>query len=730
MNPNLYEAPLSDPVVDDIINKDGVLENLPLLDLDLPDERIVQTLHTRIQNSLDYFNDKTGFNLHDVRVKNLNAFKGDHAQLNPLYTYDDTWTDNEIYVGVDAIVAYTTAETSRSEVYPASGSPESKIFAVDLEKYHYAHSKRFFLAKKVEASILNLLTQQLGVIKLVWDPNYGKTGEILPKIVNPSHYFVDKNAKLDEIPEFEGEVLKDSVEGLIARFPKKERDIMNLFGIKRKGAQNISKEIAYREVWFTYYDDNNKPQQAVAWYVNRLVLDKKRNPNWLYEDEGENFLDTPARPYVRFNLINDGEHAIDLTGPLAQALSMQSNLNIEGQQVVENLRTANGSKLVAASAMTTDQMEDWDDKPNQTIALKLKQGQTINDVAKQFEPHIVSQELVNDKMDSRNTVHGILGTPSQFRGDDTDQTKTASEAALIKNQASGRQDKIIRAIDYAMDKYYNLLTQMMLVYYSESHYRTVNGGDGNFDHIEMHRNKIESGMTVTVQAGTTLAFDKARQEAVAQNAAELGLLAPYDYYRLMHMEQPQKLYDNLMKWKTNPQQLAVDLGNEEEDHDAIIDFTELINGRAAEQREDITPAYIEQFRKKMITDQFLSANKKNQQKVINFVLKAAEALALRTAIDQASSQPEPPEPLPSQVDKTMLPMPAVNQPGGAMPPVMPGAPMMPQAAPPAGLLPAAAAPGIQGVMQMAQQPAPQPAAPNLNPSQPMPPQTVASLPPM
>lgn len=702
---------------------------MPGLDLDLPDERIIQTLHTRIQDSIDYFNNTQGFNLNNQRVKNLRFFKGTQEQTDPLYRNDEAWRDNELYVGIDATLAYATAENSRSEVYPANEKRESKKYATDLEKYHQAHSKKFYLAKKVEASTLNLLTQQIGIIKLEWNPDYGLNGEIIPRVVNPSHYFVDKNAKLDEDPDFQGEVLKDSVEGLIAKFPDKERDIMSLFGIKRKGAQNVSREIAYREVWFSYYDNDNKKQQAVAWYVNRLVLAKKKNPNWLYGDEGENFLDMPAKPYIPINLMNDGEHAIDFTGPVAQAIPMQSNLDTEGQQITENLKTANGSRVIDSKAMTPDQMENWDEVPNQTVAVKIPQGKTIKDVAMQLPPHEVSQQLINDKIDSRNTLHGILGTPSQFRGDDTDQTKTASEAMLIKNQASGRQDKIVRAIDYAMDKYFNLLTQMILVYYTEPHFRTINGGDGTFDHIEMHRNKIDAGMTVTVQAGTTLAFDKARQEAVAQNAAELGFLAPYDYYRLMHMDQPQKLYDNLMKWKTNPQQLAVDIGNDDQDLDALMDFTELMHNRTPDQREDITPEYLEQFRKKMITDEYLNAKKKTQQKVIDFVLKAAESLAMRSAIDQLSSEPEQPESLPKQVEATVMP-PAMPMSGvggeglpqmpvpGAMQPASP-APAMPMGAP---------APGIQGALQMAQQPTS--VAPNLNPSRPAPPASVSSLPPM
>jgi hypothetical protein len=739
MNPSIYTTPLSDPAVDDYSHQDGVIDTFPTLDLDLPDQHIIQTLHGRIESSISYWNELNGFNLHDQRIKNLKAFKGDPVRENQLYYQENQWMDNEIFVGVDSIVAYTTAEPSRSEVYPANDSVEAKAYAVDLEKYHQAHAKKFHLAKKTEISVLNLLTQHLGAIKLCWNPNYGQNGEIIPSTVNPSHLILDKNFKLGENPEFIAEVMKDSLEGLISKFPDKEQEIMQMFGIKRKGAQNISREIAYREVQFTYYDKKNKPQEAIAWYVGKLVLDKKRNPNWLYGNEGTNFLDNPMKSYIFFNLVNDGEHGVDLTGPVAQATSMQETLNHEGQQISQNLQTANGSRVIRSGAMTTDQMENWDQQPNQTVAAEVKPGEKLQDVVMQLPPQTVSGELINDLNNSRNTIHGILGTPSDFRGADDGTAPTASQSNQIKNQASGRQDKIIRAIDAAMEDYYNLLTQMMVVYYTEKHCRTINGGDGNFDHIEMHREKILNGTTVTVQAGTTLQFDKARQEAVAQNAAELGFLAPYDYYRLMHMDQPQKLYDNLMKFKTDPRQLAVDLLDDDQNKDAIIDFVQLIEGKEVEQREDADMSYIEQMRKLLLdeitkpkkSNKYLQLSSKQRNNIIKFINLTLDSVEVRKELEDLTKQEEETPtivPMPADIQATIPQQPMMAQPQGMpmqQPMVQPQMqnPQMPMQQMQAPAIP----PGIQGIMQQAQQPL---QAPNLNPSQPMPPQTVSSLPPM
>ena len=646
--------------------------------------------------------------------------EGKHLQEHKLYRHQTPYMDNEIFVGVDAIIAYVCAQSPRAECYPASDTPEDKVMATDLESYLHAHSEKFALPRKMEGAVYNLMGKYVGFLKLRWDPLYGENGEIVPEVVDPNHVIVDKNAKLGENPRFICHVLKDTVEGLIAKFPDKEAEILRLYSIKRKGPRNVTAEVVYREVWFTWWDSKNKPQEAVTWYTGKLVLAKYKNPNWLYEGD-KNFLDHPMKPFIPFNITNDGSNWIDKTSALEQAVAQQDILNKVGRQNVDNIATANGFKVLDAHAMRSEDAQNFTGDPNQLLLVKTKPGQTVRDVVTQLPPQIVSEQAINMVQDNRNTIHNILGTPSQFRGDDTDQTKTASEAVMIKNQASGRQDKIVRAVEFAMQQYFQLLTQMITVWYDDKHYATVTGGDGNFDFIEMHKSKVKKGMTVRVQAGTTLPFDKARQEAVAQNAAELKLISPYDYYKLMHMDNPQKLYDNWYKWQTDPQALAMDIATDEADRLAIVDFTELMDGKKVEQRDSPSKEYVEQFRLLMISDEFLNAKKKIQENVIDYIKKAGVSLAMRTQLELMSNTPAQEDELsPGEPPAPNMPPGAPQPPMPGQPPQgMPGQPMQP----PMGM-PAAGAPPmspIQGIMQAQ--------APPLNPQQPQVTGSIGQLPP-
>ncbi len=203
-------------------------------------------------------------------------------------------------------------------------------------------------------------------------------------------------------------------------------------------------------------------------------------------------------------------------------------------------------------------------------------------------------------------------------------------------------------------------------------------------------------MSVRVQSGTTLAFDKSRQESVALNLLKLGVLSPYDGYSLLHMDNPKKLYTNFMEWKSDPSKLAEDLAVDSADANAVVDWTELMAGRTPDNRKDPTKEYIEELRKLLIGDDFMQAKPKIQSNIIKFVNKAVDTQQLRDELDEMSAQPEEPKPLPQQVLATGVPQIQPMQPIMGQP--MPGQPPMPPQLPPQPGSP------MQGILQQPQLP--------------------------
>jgi hypothetical protein len=362
--------------------------------------------------------------------------------------------------------------------------------------------------------------------------------------------------------------------------------------------------------------------------------------------------------------------------------------------------------------------------------------------------------VVDDKKDLRDVLGDLMGVPSQFAGNENNQTDTLGQAIMIKNQASGRQDLIVRCIDDAASQAYEFVTQMMVVHYTDKHYMTMSDGDGSFDYVVMHRNAIEPGASVRVTAGSSLPFDKSREEAITLNLAKEGLLAPIDVYKGLHMPNPQKMYDNWAKYKTDPQSLAKDSLNQLDDTEAYIEYVEIMDGKKVEPKENASTEHILAHRKQMMTEEFLTKgkNKKILKAMTKLVTAEVNSLQLRTDLDQISQQgaeallpqsPQaPPPPTDAQASGAQPILGMITPPGAVpgmiappgvqpLPPMGGGAPM----APPPGMGPSGAggppppgppppfgqgpppggggAPGIQTIMGGGQAPAnlPTPANP-------------------
>ncbi len=633
--------PLNDTRVDNLQDSpSGEIDSLPSLDLDIPDRQIISNLDARIDDSRSYWDIPEGFNLRESRNENMRLFLGKQIDVTHLYRFQVPYVENEIFVGVESIVAYLTSRQPQPEVYPAQDAPRSRIMAADLEKALMAHSQKFQLNRVMEICVRNLLIKRVGIIYLSFDRHHGKNGEIVPTAVDPEHVIVDKNATLTGKCAFICHLLKYSVEELCFEYPEKKDDIFKTLGIVRGTPKQMSQEIVIRRVWLTHYDKKNRPQEGCVTYFGELVLSKYKNPNWLYAKGSNNFIDMPEKPFIFLNYINDGQHLIDLTTPIEQAANMQNILNKRGRQIMENADKANGMLVISSdSGLTKDDAQNLTGDPNQKIIIKTA-GQAINSLIYQVPPHDLPSYVLQDKFDQRNTIHAILGTPSEFTGSENDQqdTETLGQAMMAKNQAAGRQDLIARAIDSFSDRYFRYLVQMMLVWYDEKHYFVYNGGDGEFDYITMTRDLIEDGMAVTVKGGTTLPFDKSRQEAVALNLAKMQMIDPYNLYKDLHMDNAQKRYDAWYKWKVQPEALARDAQDSMDESSAYVDYVDIMNGREAKPRDDASKEHVLTHRKQMLTDEFLKAKKSVQNAFLTHVQKELASLELRDDLDQMSEQ--------------------------------------------------------------------------------------------
>ena len=281
---------------------------------------------------------------------------------------------------------------------------------------------------------------------------------------------------------------------------------------------------------------------------------------------------------------------------------MQNQLNKRGRQLTDLADKANGVLIVSQdSGLSKDDLQNLTMDPNQRLIIKTPQ-KSVNDMIMQLPPPQIAPFLYQDKLDLRTQIGNIMGAPTDFTGQDDQNNAedTLGQSILKKNQASGRQDLYIRCIDRFMHDYFNMLVQMMVVWYTKDHFFVYNGGDGEFDYLVANRYLFEEGISVTVKAGSTPPIDKQRQEAIALQMAKLQVLSPLDIYKMMHLPNPQQLYDHWAKFKADPMALARDAMDDIDESKAYMAYMEIMNGEEPTAPDDCTKEFALTLRKLML----------------------------------------------------------------------------------------------------------------------------------
>lgn len=700
--------------VDNISQQSGVIDKLPVLSLDIPDGDIIKNLDYRINESRDYWDDAKGFDLKNTRNENVRYHLGKTDEKG-LYKHQKPYKENQIFLGEESVLSYVTAQMADPLVIPASKEARSKLFSGDLEKAIKAHGEDVVdLEQIIELTTRNIRLKRLGVIKFHYDQGFGKHGDIISEAINPEHIILDKNATLGSNPAFVCHVLKKSVEELLFEYPKKRDEIMKKLGIQRKTPKQMSQEIAVREVWLTHYR-NNKPEEGVVWYFEDLVLEKDRNPNWMYASDSKNLLKFAKKPFIFGNLVNFGDHLIDDTTPVEQAIEQQKILNRRGRQIMENADKANGMLIISTdSGLTKDDAQNLTGDPNQKLVIKTA-GNPVSDLVASIEAKALPNYVINDKLDARMQIGNLLGAPTDFTGSQADDgDPTLGEVMVKKNQSAGIQDKMVRAITRMLKEYYRYLVQMMIVWYDEDHSFVHDAGDGEFDYITLNRSLIEEGIRVKASKPTNP--DNSRTEAIVLKLIDKSGISLLDAYKLLKLPNPQQLYDNWAKSQADPMSLARDALDEVDESEAYVIYQDIMNGKKVEPKDNPTKEYVLSLSKLLRNDEFMNPKDKSKRKYqkafMDYVNQTIDSLEMHMELDDAAGQsPEalrPETPLPT-IQMVLAPqqpglpgaMPPQGGMGGAsMPPAQPG--MMP---PPPGGLPSQGMPG-QPPMGMPQAPPP------------------------
>lgn len=664
------------------------------LNLDMDDDVLDKMLIGSLEQDRDHWNQKP-WNLQEIDVKHTAFLFGDQLNDKDFLKTDTKYVDNRLFSSSRAILSYATAQLAKPEITPSKGDEIYLKGARDIGAALYQHALDEKVDFKARSAVLNLISRKRGYLKLRFDPNLGMNGDIVTEVCNPEDVIISRFAGYLQNPDKIYHRVRCTVQELCARFPDKDAEIKAAFSIQRGLYSQMSRMVEYFECWFTFTNSKGVPDEGVCWFVNdkHLILDKMLNPNWVRfksrkKELEANVTSIPIKPFVLFNYINTGYSAIDETCLIEQALPLQVALNKRIRQVGDNADLVNGRWVANKDVLSQEDARNAINKGSKTILMASRKATGNAPILENVAPQGYPSYVIDTIYDYRNEIDGMMGTPSQFKGDQPASKDTLGRDLMIKQQAGALQDDLVRAIAASMETYYTMLLQMMRVYYTDDYWFQTKGGDGKYEFILINGDKLDSNVKVSVQTDSTLPLDKASIRAMSMQLWTAG--NAIDYKQLMEdlgLPNPEVRAERYLQQMTNPADYLNSIKSDDIDSDARSDIDLLIMNKTPEERNDYSQAYFDYFNKFVSSNEFAKLQGKDAkaaQRIVMFITAIQHAMMQSLNLQESLTPPPQIDPATGQPVQDMGQLP--QQPGAPTPPaqqVNPGMqPVAPQGAAP------------------------------------------------
>jgi hypothetical protein len=548
------------------------------------DDQWLESLNRRIGESKSFWDSK--FKLSQVEKQNEALYLG-HSTDD--YDMEQKRPDNRIFSSIRTIVPYVTSRITEPEVMPSSNATESKKFAEDFEKALYAKAGEEKVKQKVKFALEDAIIRRRGYLKPRYDAQTGNfcTVEYVPA----ESIIVDHKARAYEEPRYFRHLLEKSVDDMLIMFPDKEKEIKEAFGLDDNTPRD-KYEACYtvNEDW-CFVPSSEGLDLIVTWSYKKMFLGKMQDPNWRYGKS--NFLNYHMMPLVSINVLNDGRTHIDKTSFVEQSKDLQENVYERGRQISKNAGLGNtGMPVVDTAALADDQSQYLQFEEDTVLELEVPDGKRISDVFDVWKAGTMPQFVYEDKIDSRNSIDNAFGTPNVFRGEQSDNN-TLGQDVLVRDQAFGRQQEIVDAIDSAMERLYLLMAQFLLVYGNEQELFRFTGENSQFDYVLINSENLDTNVQIRVKSGTSMPIDRAQRRAVADKAATQGMIDPLTYWEIMDEGNADKYAKRLVDYTQAPDKFMQDMDEEVFNRDAFVDIELIKQGSTPPFRKDLDREYFD-----------------------------------------------------------------------------------------------------------------------------------------
>ena len=583
------------------------------LSIKLSDEEIIRIIGKRVEDSEQFWNRE--LKLDEVRKRSEKYWLNDSVDESDLYEYQIPYKNNRMLVDIETLLAVVLMQKAEPMVMEAQDTDASRQLAQDLQTVLLGLYEDLYLKQKLTLVARHLLVGlRLGVLKYRWNPYVGMrqpdgsmSGAIEVSVVRPQRVVLEEGSSDPDNVGLVAEYIPATIEELVNKYPDKKDELFRQFGISRGVRTQMARQVGYMEIWFEFYDENGDKKSATCWKCKDVVLDKMLNPNWKYSEKdpitGEeitpfNFFDRAKHPYIFFNHLNLGKHAIDDTSLAEQAQPLQDILNKRGRQIVENADQATAGLVGNKEMISEESLSKLTGDPGEKIMV----AGDVNKAVSRLPYNPLPNYVVQDKTDARNEIDNMFGANAAIRGEVQKGDQTLGETVLSQRANMGRSQTIADSLENGMDKLYKALTQMIVVFWDEPQKIRYVGQEGKTTFTEFSSGKIEPGTQVRVKAGSLIPRDKVAERQATMQLAQM--LDPLSLAEGLDKPNPKEFAKRLVLFRADPARYmaeVLEMTQPGTDQQAMADIQAILGGQPVQPPQAPSQEYV------LTIDQFISS---------------------------------------------------------------------------------------------------------------------------
>lgn len=446
--------------------------------------------------------------------------RGTNVDLAKVHPKKSKIVNNRIYMSLETIIPIITSDTPEPTVLgEIPNSMREKLQNV----LKLSFETDFKGKKKSQVLTRHWALSRLGILKYKWDTKCGyKIDNVLTERVG-----IDPFASEKGNCEYMWEILEDDLGTLIEKYPKKKTELEGKYG------NNPKKKLRYLEFW-------GGNGEWVSHKIENILLDKKKNPNYDYDNEENNLFNKPQFPYILLSVFKIGRTVYDDSSLVEQAIPLQDGINKLENQILD---LNEGQKRVWACSADAMSDETFQDLINRTGDLGIRyDGKTPAGGIQLPLSGKPDASLYNDLTHLIGEIDNIMGTHSTTRGE-RKESETLGGRQLMVASDYGRLDMIVANLEEVWEEVYNSFLHMTKILGTEE-IKISTGEKG----VAIAPEDIPKGVKVMVKKGSSLPTDDKSRMEMAVELAGMGMIDPGTLFEELGYGDEEERTKKLMEW--------------------------------------------------------------------------------------------------------------------------------------------------------------------------------------